>query len=167
MELLEQQQPAPWLQGNSATSTPRPLAPDTLADLPTGQPIPGFRALVSGLILPLHTDLKGNIVLVFWSACINCHVPYHTLPGLASAVYSYGLKVMECTLSFPLSGSEQCQKSFEATPDYLSSSPDNEFKTWNVYNNTGLICFSSNGILRYDTLGKVLTTKLNRLSASY
>lgn len=143
----------------SAASTP-----DAVAALPTAdKALPEFQGISQWINSdPVKTsDLKGKVVLVqFWTfACINCQ---RTLPYITRWHQEYaaqGLKVIGIhTPEFPFERDANNVK--RALKQHKIAYPvplDNEFKTWNAYNNQywpHLFLADRQGFVRYDHIGE-------------
>ncbi|MFE1748654.1 thioredoxin family protein [Coleofasciculus sp. H7-2] len=143
----------------SAASTP-----DAVAALPTAdKALPEFQGISQWINSdPVKTsDLKGKVVLVqFWTfACINCQ---RTLPYITRWHQEYaaqGLKVIGIhTPEFPFERDANNVK--RALKQHKIAYPvplDNEFKTWNAYNNQywpHLFLADRQGFGRYDHIGE-------------
>jgi thiol-disulfide isomerase/thioredoxin len=115
-------------------------------------------------------DLKGSVVLVqFWTfACINCQ---RTLPYITKWHRQYaaqGLKVI---------GIHTAEFAFERDPNNIKKAlqqhkitypvaVDNEFKTWNAYENQywpHLFLFDRQNILHYDHIGEGAYDKTEKI----
>jgi thiol-disulfide isomerase/thioredoxin len=139
--------------GNSAIAAPSP----------SGAPLPEFQSISQWLNSPPLTrnSLKGSVVLVqIWTfACINCQ---RTLPYVTSWHRKYaakGLKVIgvhtpEFAFERDVNNIKNAMKKHQIT---YPVAIDNEFKTWNAYNNKywpHLFLADRQGILRYDHIGE-------------
>jgi thiol-disulfide isomerase/thioredoxin len=106
-------------------------------------------------------DLKGSVVLVqFWTfACINCQ---RTLPYITKWNRQYaaqGLKVIGVhTAEFAFErDTNNIKKALQQHKITYPVAIDNEFKTWNAYQNQywpHLFLFDRQGILQYDHIGE-------------
>jgi thiol-disulfide isomerase/thioredoxin len=106
-------------------------------------------------------DLKGSVVLVqFWTfACINCQ---RTLPYITKWHRQYaaqGLKVIGIhTAEFAFERDiNNIKKALQQHKITYPVAVDNEFKTWNAYENQywpHLFLFDRQGVLHYDHIGE-------------
>jgi thiol-disulfide isomerase/thioredoxin len=147
----------------TSTSAPGNIPTSDVADLPNAGFLPEFQGISQWLnSTPLKVaDLKGNVVLVqFWTfACINCQ---RTLPYITRWHRQYvakGLKVIGVhTPEFPFE--REANNIKRALKQHQITYPvplDNEFKTWNAYNNQNwphLFLADRNGVVRYDHIGE-------------
>lgn len=154
--------------GCKKTLNPTSAANDLSSSLavaasPSGELLPEFQNISQWLnSAPLKTaDLKGNVVLVqFWTfACINCQ---RTLPYITRWHQQYaksGLKIVgihtpEFAFERDINNVKKALKRHQITyPVAL----DNEYKTWNAYNNRywpHLFLADRHGFKRYDHIGE-------------
>lgn len=134
-----------------------------VASLPTNGTLPPFQGISQWLnSAPLSiTDLKGSVILVqFWTfACINCQ---RTLPYITQWHRQYasaGLKVIGIhTAEFAFErDTSNIKKALRQHKITYPVPIDNEFKTWNAYQNQywpHLFLFDRQSILRYDHVGE-------------
>lgn len=135
-----------------------------VASLPTnGTHLPPFQGISQWLnSAPLSiVSLKGSVVLVqFWTfACINCQ---RTLPYITQWHRQYaaqGLKVIGIhTPEFAFErDTNNIKKALRQHKITYPVPIDNEFKTWNAYQNQywpHLFLFDRQGILQYDHVGE-------------
>ena len=139
------------------------ILPTEAAMASGGDTLPEFQGINQWLnSAPLKiANLKGNVVLVkFWTlACINCQ---RTLPSVVQWHQKYankGLKVIGIhTPEFPFERDVNNVK--KAIKKHQITYPvplDNEFKTWEAYNNQywpHLFLADHQGIRRYDHIGE-------------
>jgi thiol-disulfide isomerase/thioredoxin len=133
------------------------------AQSPGGIPLPEFQGISQWLNSPplMRNSLKGSVALIqIWTfACINCQ---RTLPYVTDWHRKYeakGLKVV---------GVHTPEFAFERDPNNIKNAlkkhgitypiaVDNDFKTWNAYNNKywpHLFVADRQGIIRYDHVGE-------------
>jgi thiol-disulfide isomerase/thioredoxin len=145
-------------------SAEKSLDPQAIAATSSGgTPLPEFQGISQWLNSPPLTreSLKGSVALIqIWTfACINCQ---RTLPYITRWNRQYaakGLKVVGVhTPEFPF------ERDINNVKDALKKDGitypiaiDNEFKTWNAYNNKfwpHLFLADRQGIIRYDHAGE-------------
>jgi thiol-disulfide isomerase/thioredoxin len=133
------------------------------APSPGGIPLPEFQGISAWLNSPplTRTSLKGSVALIhIWTfSCINCQ---RTLPSVVDWHRKYaakGLKVVsvhtpEFSFERDVNNIKNAMKKHEIT---YPVAVDNEFKTWNAYNNKywpHLFLADRQGIIRYDHVGE-------------
>lgn len=149
-----------FLKGNPSTKT----TIDTGSLFNTNTPAPDFVGIDKWLNtdkpLSMH-DLKGKVVLVdFWTyTCINC---IRTLPHVTSwydKYNKYGFVVIGVhTPEFQFEHDTQnVQKAIKQYNIHYPVAQDNEYKTWNAYNNQywpAEYLIDANGIIRRTHFGE-------------
>ncbi len=138
---------------------------------PTGKHLPEFQGISQWLnSAPLSiADLKGSVVLVqFWTfACINCQ---RTLPYITKWHQQYksqGLKVIGIhTPEFAFErDANNIKKALKQHKITYPVPVDNEYKTWNAYDNQywpHLFLADRQGLLRYDHVGEGAYEKIEQ-----
>ncbi|RCJ27650.1 redoxin [Nostoc minutum NIES-26] len=145
---------------------------EAVADLPlTDKSLPEFQGISQWLnSAPLSiADLKGSVVLVqFWTfACINCQ---RTLPYITKWHQQYaaqGLRVIGIhTPEFAFErDANNIKKALRQHQITYPVPIDNEYKTWNAYDNQywpHLFLADRQGLLRYDHVGEGAYEKIEQ-----
>lgn len=150
---------SPWAANPNNTQVAETVA----VNPPTGKSLPEFQGISQWLnSAPLSLgDLKGSVVLVqFWTfACINCQ---RTLPYITKWHRQYasqGLKVIgihtpEFAYERDVNNIKKALRQHQIT---YPVPVDNEYKTWNAYENQywpHLFLADRQGVLRYDHVGE-------------
>ncbi len=133
------------------------------APSPGGIPLPEFQGISAWLNSPPLTrkSLKGSVAFIhIWTfSCINCQ---RTLPYVVDWHRKYaaqGLKVVSVhTPEFPFERDiNNIKNAIQKHGITYPVAVDNEFKTWNAYNNKywpHLFLADRQGIIRYDHAGE-------------
>jgi len=165
-----------WKKISSMNALTRPISPTTmpaktsmttpaekLGTAPIPQPLPEFQGISQWLNSPplQIADLKGKVVLIqFWTfACINCQ---RTLPYITRwhrEYQSQGLQIIGIHApEFPYERDiNNIQRALQTHQITYPVPLDNEFKTWNAYENQywpHLFLADRQGNLQYDHIGE-------------
>ncbi len=153
-----------WTERSSSSSNLSNHSTAGEAFAATGGPaLPEFQGISAWLNSPALTreSLKGSVALIqIWTfACINCQ---RTLPYVTSWHHKYasqGLKVVgvhtpEFSFERDVNNIRNALKKHQIN---YAVAVDNDFKTWNAYNNKywpHLFLADRQGVIRYDHVGE-------------